>query len=345
MNHNNPGATRLSLLVLIGAAVLFAAPGQRETDRDSIQGQVRVRTGGNFPSHIMARVEVADHIVVAQQIVSSTGKFAFFGLKEEYYTVIVSADGFHPGTALVDMHYFASRFPTIYLTPLGAKKTPPPPGQSPTDLAVPKKARKEYEAGHAALEARDLESARQHLERAIEKDPCYARALTELGVVRAMQNDLPSAESDFQRSIHCDGVFLEAYVQMGILLDAEKKFSQSESILEEGLRVAPNDAQLHYRLGAAHHRLRKFQEAVDEYLKSESLSAAAGGAQTVLPAEIHVRLADAYLQLKAYDKARSEMQTYLQIAPAGPLAAQTRALLEKVDALRKSNTALPEGPP
>ncbi len=331
------GKARIKTVAMLGVAVLLAAPSNCQTSNDSIEGHVRAMTGGALPSGIMARVEVADHIVVAQQVVGTTGQFAFYGLKEEYYTVIVTADGYQPGTAQVDMHYFASRFPTIYLIPLGAKKTPPPPSQSMTDLAAPKKARKEYEMGHEALEAKDLLGAQKHLEKAIEKDPCFARALTELGVVLTLQGNLASAETSLQKAIHCDGEFLEAYIQIGILLDAEKKYSEAVSILQQGLRVVPNNWQLHYRLAAADQRLGKYQEAEGEYLKAESLSPA-------VPAEVHIRLADAYLQTKEYDKAYSEMQTYLQVAPDGPLAARTRSFLAHVDSMRKSNAQPAKGP-
>jgi tetratricopeptide (TPR) repeat protein len=325
------GTPRLRIVAFLSAAALLAAPAGCQESEDSIEGQVRVTTGGALPSDITVKLEVAENVVVAQQMVGQTGKFAFYGLKKQSYQVIVTAEGYQPGTAQVDMQYHASRFPTVYLTPLGPKKTPTVPSESTTDLAAPKKARKEYEQGHDALEAKDWVGARKHFEKAIDQDPCYARALTELGVVLSMQGELSSAETSFQESIHCDGEFLEPYIQLGILLDVEKNYSESESILQQGLRVGQSDWQLHYRLGDAHQGLGKYQEAEQEYLKAESLSAA-------VPAEVHIRLADAYLQQKEYDEAYTEMQTYLQVAPDGPLAGQTRSFLQRVDSMRKSDT-------
>jgi len=223
------------------------------------------------------------------------------------------------------------------LTPLGPKEAPPQPSGSTTDLTAPKKARREYAQGHDALEAKDLANARKHFEKAIEMDPCYARALTELAVVLSLQGELSSAEAPLQKSIHCDGEFLEAYIQLGILLSIERKYSESESILQQGSRVAPSDWQPYYRLADVHLRLGKYQEAEQEYLKAESLSAA-------VPAEVHVRLADAYLQEKKYDQAYTEVQTYLRVAPDGPLAPQARSLLQQADSMRKSNPQPATGP-
>jgi tetratricopeptide (TPR) repeat protein len=324
------GTTRFVIPAFLGAALVLAAPGGCRGSDNSIEGQVRVTTGGALPSGITVKLEVAENVVVAQQMVGTTGRFAFYNLTSKFYQVIVTAEGYQPASAQVDMQYYASRFPTIYLTPLGPKKTPPTPSASTTDLAAPKKARKEYEQGHAALEAKDLAGARQHFEKAIEADTCYARALTELGVALTLQGELSSAENLFQKSIHCDGEFLEPYIQLGILLDLEKKYSESEAVLQHGLRVAPSDWQPYYRLGAVHQHSGKYKEAEEEYLKAISLSDA-------VPAEVHLRLADALLQQKDYDRAYAEMQTYLRIAPDGPLAAQTKAMLQQVESMRNSN--------
>jgi len=79
-----------------------------------------------------------------------------------------------------------------------------------------------------------------------------------------------------------------------------------------------------------HQHSGKYKEAEEEYLKAISLSDA-------VPAEVHLRLADAYSQQKDYDRAYAEMQTYLRIAPDGPLAAQTKAMLQQVELMRKSD--------
>jgi tetratricopeptide (TPR) repeat protein len=332
-----PATARLRIAAFLSAAILLAAPGGCQGNNDSIEGQIRVTNGGPLPSDVTVKLEIAENVVVGQQMVGATGKFAFHGLKDEYYKIIVTAQGYQPEITQVDMEYYASRYPTIYLTPLGPKKTPHQPSESTTDLVAPKKARKEYAQGHDALEAKDLANARTHFEKAVEMDACYARALTELAVVLSLQGELSSAEAPLQKSIHCDGEFLEAYIQLGILLDIERKYSESESILQQGLRVAPSDWQPYYRLGAVHLRLGKYQAAEQEYLKAESLSAA-------VPAEVHVQLAEVYLQQKKYDQAYTEVQTYLRVAPDGPLAGQARSLLQQADSMRKPNPQPVTGP-
>jgi len=324
------GTRRFVLLAFLGAALLLTGPvGCRGSD-NTIEGQVRVTNGGPLPSGVTVKLEVAENIVVAQKMIDTTGRFAFRDLTDKNYQIIVTAEGYQPASAQVDMQYAASRFPTIYLTPLGPKKTAAAPSESATDLAAPKKARKEYEQGHAALGAKDFGSARSHFERAIEMDKCYARALTEFGVVLTLEGELSSAENSFQNAVHCDGAFLEPYLQLGILLDMEKEYAQSESVLQQGLRVAPGDWQPYYRLGIVQQHAGKYKEAEEEYLKAMSLSSA-------VPAEVHILLADACLQQREYDQAYIEAQTYLGTAPDGPLASQARSMLQQVESLRKPN--------
>lgn len=331
------GATHLTVVASLIVAALLAVPGAGQEADNSIEGQVRVTTGGDLPPGIVVKLQVAENVVVAKQMVGTSGKFEFHNLSGKLYQVIVTADGYQPASAQVDMQYYASRYPTIYLTPAASKSTPPSPPGNTTDLVASKKARKEFEQGHAALEAKDAAAARKHFETAIATDPCYARALTELGVVLTIQGDLASAESSFQRSIHCDGEFLEAYLQLGILLDMEKKYAEGESVLERALRVAPVDWQPYYRLAAMHQHAGRYKEAEEEYRKAESLSPA-------VPAEVHLRLADAYLQQKDYDQADAEVQTYLRTSPSGPLEQQAKSLHEQIEAMRKSGSSPTAGP-
>ena len=159
-------------------------------------------------------------------------------------------------------------------------------------------------------------------------DKCYARVLTEMGVVLTLAGELSSAENSFQNAIHCDGAFLEPYLQLGILLDMEKKYSEGESTLQQALRVAPSDWQPYYRLGIVHQHSGKYNEAEEEYEKAISLS-------STVPAEVHVLLADACLQERKYDQAYTEAQTYLGTAPGGPLASQARSILQQVESMHK----------
>lgn len=176
----------------------------------SIQGQVHTANGSPLPLDITVRLEAAEEVSVTQQYVGANGKFEFDNLKGGLYRLTVTAKGYKTATQDVDMHYFASRYPNIYLVQQDTKETAAPSSHTvpSTDLAAPKNARKEYEKGHRSLQSGNFEEARSHLEKAVAEYPCYARALASLGVALSMQHQFAPAESALRKSMACDSGFL-----------------------------------------------------------------------------------------------------------------------------------------
>jgi tetratricopeptide (TPR) repeat protein len=238
----------------------------------------------------------------------------------------VTAKGFQTVSQEIDTHWEASRRPTIYLVPLAKKNSPQatPPTVSVTELAAPKRARKEFEKGAQALQKGKTKEAREHLEKAVAEDPCYARAQTALGVALSMQREPAAAESAFDKAIKCDAGFLEAYVQMAVLLNSQAKYKQSQAMLDEGLRRFPNEWRLHYQLGITLDGSRNYETAEKEFLKAQSLEPA-------VPPEFHLRLADVYLNWKKFDRAHAELEAYLRAEPNGRFAEPTRGLMHRME--------------
>jgi tetratricopeptide (TPR) repeat protein len=307
------------LLALVSASVLAQDPRY-------IEGQVRMPNGGSLPPDVTARLEAAERVVVAQTFVGQDGKFQFSNLRENLYRVVVTAKGFQTVTHDVDMNYLASRFVSVYLVPESKGKSPQSPESSPTptDLAAPKKARKEYEKGEAALHDDKLDQARAHFELAIDEDPCYARAQTALGVTLTMMHNAPSAEQAFRTAIKCDGQFLEAYLQLSVLLNAQHKYKECEAMLQQGLRIFPSDWRLHYQLGIAQDGAEEYEPAEQSYLKAQTL-------HPDVPPEFHLKLADVYINRKEYDKAYAELQAYLALEPDSKVAEQTRKIMHQME--------------
>ncbi len=289
-----------------------------------IVGQVRTVDNSPLPQGVRVRLETDDGAFSDQQFVPANGRFHFLGVEGKSYRVVVTAKGFQTGHQKVDNTWGASNSPTIYLAPL-VKENATPPGEPVTDLAAPKRARREYEKGARELEGGNLEEARIHLEKAVAEDPCYARAQTALGVTLSRQQQWAAAESAFHNSIKCDGGFLEAYLQLAILLKGQKKYQECEATLEQGLRQFPSEWRLHYQLANAKEGLGDYETAEQEFLKAQTLNAE-------LPPAFHLQLADLYRNWKKYDKAQAEMQAYLRAAPNGEFAEATRKMLREMPA-------------
>lgn len=312
--------------MLLGLLALNVPPAQCQNTSLSIQGQVRTGDGTPIPADITVRLEQAEGVVVAQQFVGTDGKFEFTELKGDLYRLVVTAKGFQTARQDVDMHFLASRFPKIYLLPPNQKESASPSSStvSASDLAASKKARKEYEKGHAALQSGNYEEARGHLEKAIAEDPCYARAQASLGVALGMQHLFAPAESALKKSIACDAGFLEAYIQLAILLNVENNYAENEAGIQEGLRHFPSEWQLYYQLGIAERGAGQLDKAEQAYLKAQSINPA-------VPPEFHVKLADVLLRQKKYQKAYAEMQAYLHTDPDGRFADETKSLMRRLE--------------
>jgi tetratricopeptide (TPR) repeat protein len=311
-------------LVIVFAASA-ASPGLSQRLPVYIQGQVHTGDGSPLPNDITVRLERAEEVSTVQQFVGADGKFEFRDLGVGVYRLRVTAKGYKTVLQDVDTHWYAINV-DIYLVRQDTKETPGPPSRTVaiTDLAAPKKARKAYERGRAALQKGDSEGARQQLEKAVAEYPCFARALTSLGVARSMQRRFEPAESSLKKALQCDGGYLEAYLQLAILLNVERKYAENIANLQTALGHFPGEWELYAQLGAAEGGTGRYSEAEQAFAKAESLN-------PMLPPEFHLKVAERYVSWKQYDRARAEMRAYLAAEPNGRFAEETRRTISNME--------------
>jgi tetratricopeptide (TPR) repeat protein len=87
--------------------------------------------------------------------------------------------------------------------------------------------------------------------------------------------------------------------------DPNVDLSQIESLLKKSIVLAPNLAEAHLQLGNLYSDQRKYPEAIPEYRKARELNADL--------ADVHYRLAQAYLRTGEKDLAQEELKTYQQL--------------------------------
>jgi tetratricopeptide (TPR) repeat protein len=319
-------STQFKILILLTCWCL--TPGTSEAV--TLVGKVTVQSVEIKASLVTLKLENVDGSLVDQKVAGLDGRFEFDGLTKSQFRLRVDAPGFQPQEQEIDLTGTRDNvYIEIYLRPLAKVATPSSELSALTDESSPKKARQEYEKGSRALQEVKIDEAVIHFKKAVADYPCYARAQTDLARALVMQNkapdlEIPEAEKALKKSISCDGGFLEAYTRLSILLNGTKQYTESEKVLEEGLRRAPSSWSLYYQLGATHSALGEFEKAEADYLKVRSFNPAP-------PTELHVRLADLYHRMKAYDKAYSEMQAYLRDDPNGRYAARTQAVMREME--------------
>jgi lipopolysaccharide biosynthesis regulator YciM len=314
-------ALKLAACSLLMLLALTRASAQQQAD---VCGRVRTDRGVVLKSGGMARLETEDRELVAEQPVNTGGEFYFLHVAKKKYLLTVTAEGFETYQQEIDFSKSASQYyANITLTPsrktAQAKSSPP----ALSDAQAPKEARRQYEKAQKALEARKLGEAREHLAKAVEQYPCYARAQTDLGMVFGLQQDYTKAEAAMRKSLACDPGYVDASVELGQLLNAEKRFGEALPVLEQGARLSPGSWQFYYELGVAQYGLKHYSAAESEFLKAQSLNAYPSP-------ELDVRLADVYLRESAFDKAYAKMQEYLKAEPQGRFAPHIREIMKQM---------------
>lgn len=143
----------------------------------------------------------------------------------------------------------------------------------------------------------------------------------------------------------------EVWLKRGAALMKSKKFTDAIALFNQSLKKLPNDAQLHYCKGVAHHYNKELLQAIGCYSQAltlkfdfadafENLAEAqfelmlfddallSSQASTTLrpkKAENHIRLARAFIRLGRYDEAINAATQALTLSPLSPSALMMRS--------------------
>ena len=133
-----------------------------------------------------------------------------------------------------------------------------------------------YSVGTRAMNAGDLDSAVEHLRRAVEMRPDHTDARNHLGITYTKLGRLTLAAECFERAVRDNPDFLTARINYGRLLAALGRLDEAMTQFRVGLEQQPDNAELHYRLGAVLVKRRKPDEAEGHLRRALSLAQAAG---------------------------------------------------------------------
>lgn len=320
----------LSPLTILAALVLLCFPSARARaqDTDMVQGTVVSNQGLTIPSTVNLRLETLEGSLVESRPADSRGQFTFINVPRGYYRLTATADGYQTAQQPLDLRRGAGGryLITVMLTPLNQTRARDKAVMvSATDLNAPKKARKAFEKGEREFGEEKLKEAKASLEQAVAAHPCYARALTRLGMTLELEGEFAPAETRLKKAIECDVSLLEAHTQLGMLFNHLKRFEESRAVLANAVERFPTSWQLHYHLAAAEYGLGNLHDAEEQYLKAKSV-----GTDDV-SSEVHVRLADVYTRLNEPDKAYGELREYLRADPTGRFAKKVGEVIEKME--------------
>ena len=292
-------------------------------DNRSITGVVQDNQNNGLRD---VRVDLADAngAFVGSAYTGPSGRFEFNRLSPGVYTVVATS-GLQQASERVDASNF-SNMVSVRLQGVG-KPVDGVEGNSISiaQYRVPAKAREAYRKAHEAVEKGKWDDASKHLAKALELCPNYADALTLRGVLALNRGDSQAAITDLDQAIKADGNYAMAYMVMGSALNMQSKFDEAIRTLQHGQSLAPDYWQGYFEMGKSYIGKADYPAALRQLERAQSLA----------PADyplISLLRAHAFLAMKQYPEAMTELQAYLQKDPQGANSAQAHKMLEQAQA-------------
>ena len=112
----------------------------------------------------------------------------------------------------------------------------------------------EYEAAVLLMKAGDWHAAADKLAVITAAKPRLSGPWTNLGIARNNIGDTAGAEAAFKRALDASAGQVVAYNELGIIYRRSGRLEQAAFIYNEGLKVDPNAADIHWNLGILYDR-------------------------------------------------------------------------------------------
>jgi len=120
----------------------------------------------------------------------------------------------------------------------------------------------EYRQGVTALERGQLDTAIEHLTRALKAPFDEARFRTTLGIAWQHRGELDAAGKEFHKALQINPRSLDAHLNLGVLLMQRGDLGGAEKEFRTSLEIDPNFAEAHFNLGLVRAAQQRWGEAL-----------------------------------------------------------------------------------
>jgi len=197
---------------------------------------------------------------------------------------------------------------------------------SATALLAPQPAKKAYGKGVNDMTDQKWASAEKHFEKAVEIDPNYAQAWSDLGEVLRRQSRPTDARAAWEKAVAADPKYIKPYIQLTMLDLAEKKPEDAAAIAGKAVAMNPLEfPELYFYYAVANYSLKRLDLAETNARRATELDAS----HEVPRAEL---LLGSLLAAKG-DRAGAleHFKKYLQILPKAPDADQVKRAIAELE--------------
>ena len=197
---------------------------------------------------------------------------------------------------------------------------------SAAQLAVPKKARHEYEKAESAARKGKWAEANQYLQRALVLWPKFAEALVLRAIIERNGYSSEQAITDAEKAVESDPAYGKAYVVLGAAYTDVNRWDDAVRALDQGVRIAPDYWQGYYEMSRTLLLKQDFAGALQHAQKASDV----GHTNFAM---LHLIKGYAYLGLSNQPAARTELETYVKLEPKSDAALRVRTILERMSNL------------
>jgi len=319
----------------------FVILGQVQTQPNAalveIHGQVRFAEGGAPAANVVVRLESYDGGgSISEAFTDRLGKFRFTNLSPAQYSVRVHQTGFRDAQQSVDMTTTTSGLVMLQLLREAAGSTSTSTVGT-VDANVPPAAQKEFDKGTAALAEGGKDKitfAARCFEKAVSIYPQFVEARLKLGTAYMDLEQCEKAEKALLTTVEEDPKAFNALFALSEIYLRQNKIAEAEKVLVQGLAIQDqsylghlNLARVYWEKARATKDLMQAKPALeksyDEVKRALSLNRDLAGA--------HLLKGNLLLRVSRTADAVTEFNAYLRLEPNGPFAAETRALMDKIN--------------
>jgi len=268
------------------------------------------------------------------------GEFFGMGFDPGEYDITVSKDGrvlgkiekrtIHVGQfGDVNNAGFRNNFPFNFSKPTSEK------GQA--ESAEVEKAKAGYEKGVALNRAGRYEEALAELQPLAEKDPNQWAVHAQLGVAYRGLNRLDDAVVSLKRAIELQPTNATLHSILGEIYLKQKKTDEARQEFETAAQLSPEDAAgFYYNLAVTFYNANEMKAAIEPLQKVVELDPAHANAHFYLGVCLfntaESKTEGGQVKMILAPGTREHFETYLALAPNGPLADQAKGFLQAIDA-------------
>jgi tetratricopeptide (TPR) repeat protein len=309
-------------------------PGNPEVMNGWISGTVRSTQQEGVPDATILLRNAARTVMTVHN--SPDGSFELQGVPAGEYELVAQKGLAETRTSISVTS--GANFVTLTLPSTGKPGENPGSMVSAAQLAVPKKARREYEKAEDAAQKNKWAEANQCLQRALVIWPKFAEALVLRAIIERNAYSSAQAITDAEKAVESDPTYGKAYVVLGAAYTDVNRWDDAVRALDHGVRIAPDYWQGYYEMSRTLLLKRDFAGALQQAQKASDV----GHTNFAM---LHLIKGYAYLGLSNQPAARTELETYVKLEPKSDASLRVRTILERMsnpatDGANKSSSGL-----